>query len=52
MREIRTVLAHLVYNFRFSTDHQMLDNKPIIKIVLTPTLGVPVKIQARDFEAF
>jgi hypothetical protein len=48
MREIRTVLAHLIYNFRFFTDLKMLDNKPIIKIVLTPSLGVPVKIQARN----
>ncbi|KAI6169986.1 CYtochrome P450 family [Aphelenchoides bicaudatus] len=48
MRELRNVIAHLVYNFRFSTDHKMLDNKPIIKVVLTPSLGVPVKLQSRN----
>ncbi|KAI6223143.1 Cyp-29A4 [Aphelenchoides fujianensis] len=46
-REIRVFLAHLLHNFRVSTDHNFLDNRPRIEIVLVPTLGVPVRIERR-----
>ncbi|KAI6171553.1 hypothetical protein M3Y97_01029200 [Aphelenchoides bicaudatus] len=47
MRQIRIIIAHFIYNYRFSTDHEFRDNKPGIEMVLVPSLGLPLKIEER-----
>ncbi|KAI6180376.1 hypothetical protein M3Y98_00713400 [Aphelenchoides besseyi] len=45
--EIRVFIAHLLYNFRFSTDMNFLDNYPRMEISLVPTKGIPVRMEKR-----
>ncbi|KAI6238550.1 hypothetical protein M3Y99_00678700 [Aphelenchoides fujianensis] len=47
IREAKIMIAHLIYNFRFSTTHKLEDNKPMSEVVLKPSIGLPVAIHPR-----
>ncbi|KAI6221468.1 hypothetical protein M3Y99_01540700 [Aphelenchoides fujianensis] len=47
IRAAKILIAHLIFNFRFSTPHKMEDNIPLPEVVLKPSLGVPVTLAVR-----
>jgi cytochrome P450 len=47
VREAKIMLAHLLFNFKFTTDHNIMDNLPVVETVTRPSLGVPVKACSR-----
>ncbi|KAI6176006.1 hypothetical protein M3Y97_00752100 [Aphelenchoides bicaudatus] len=48
LMEIKITLAHLLYNFEFSTNHAFEDNKISFVALSRPSLGVPVRLTKRE----
>ncbi|CAD5222187.1 unnamed protein product [Bursaphelenchus xylophilus] len=46
-REAKLMIAHLVHNFKITTDIPFEKNLKTTEVVLAPTLGVPVKLHKR-----
>ncbi|KAI6202687.1 hypothetical protein M3Y94_00469500 [Aphelenchoides besseyi] len=47
LREIQTMICHLIFNFQITTDRKIEDNGQQFSIVLRPTLGLPIKLRKR-----
>ncbi|KAL3096013.1 hypothetical protein niasHS_005772 [Heterodera schachtii] len=50
MLQLKIVLAHLFYNFHFSTEVPFLQNLPALEPILRPQNGLPLKITKRKCE--
>jgi hypothetical protein len=42
------MIAHLIFNFEFSTHYKLHDNLAAAETVSSPSLGIPVKVVLRN----